>query len=350
MNEGQLPGELDDGVWRVPERTLAPPLGASQALRDSIAATPQPDPAVWNVVPESEDEWLAVIGEMDAGKAEATVALADQWKVSVEHDTIAGVDVHWVTPSEIDPRHEDHLFVYVHGGAFVLSEGVAGAAEAVLIADRARMRAVSVDYRMPPAFPAPAGRDDVVAVWQELLGERPARAMAMGGSSGGANICLATVQRLVELGLEVPGALYLGTPGADMSKTSDSWYVNEGIDRTLPTYDGFLEAASQLYAGGRDLTDPIVSPLYGDFAGFPPSLLISGTRDLLLSNTVRTHIKLRQAGALADLLVYEGVSHNGYTLEFDTPEGVHAYTELSAFLLDHLESTPIQTRGDGRND
>jgi monoterpene epsilon-lactone hydrolase len=338
MDEVQQPGEHQDGGWRVPRRTLPPPRGASQALRDSIAATPQPDLSAWNVVPQSEDEWLAVIDEMDAGKAETTWDLADQWSVSVEHDTIAGVDVHWVTPSEIDLRHEDHLFVYVHGGAFVLSGGVAGAAEAVLIADRARMRAVSIDYRMPPTSPAPAGRDDVVVVWQELLSERRARAMALGGSSAGANICLATVQRLIELGSEVPGALYLGTPGADMSKTSDSWYVNEGIDRILPTYDGFVEAASRLYADGRDLTDPIVSPLYGSFAGFPPSLLISGTRDLLLGNTVRTHIKLRQAGALADLLVYEGISHNGYTLEFDNPEGVHAYAELSAFLLEHLES------------
>jgi acetyl esterase/lipase len=123
---------------------------------------------------------------------------------------------------------------------------------------------------------------------------------------------MATVQRLIELRLDVPGALYLGTPGADLSKTVDSYYLNEGIDRILTAYDGFVEAVSRLYANGRDLKDPLVSPLYGDFHGIPPTFLVTGTHDLLLSATARTHIKLRQAGAVADILVYEGACHGEY--------------------------------------
>jgi acetyl esterase/lipase len=145
------------------------------------------------------------------------------------------------------------------------------------------------------------------------------------------------VQHLIELGVDLPGALYLGTPGADMSKTGDSYYINEGVDRVLATYDGFVEAASRLYANGRDLKDPLVSPLYGDFHGFPPTFLITGTRDLLLSATVRTHIKLRQAGVVADILVYEGMSHGDYGVEATAPESQHAYAELNAFLLRHLQ-------------
>jgi acetyl esterase/lipase len=160
----------------------------------------------------------------------------------------------------------------------------------------------------------------VVTVFQHLLKERPAQTMALGGTSGGGNLAMATVQRLVEPGLDVPGALYLGTPGTDMSKTGDSWYTNDGIDRLLATYDGFVEAASRLYAGGRDLKDSLVSPHYGDVDGFPPTFLVTGTRDLLLSNTARTHIKLRQAGVVADILVYD-----------------HAFAELNAFLLQHLK-------------
>ncbi len=161
--------------------------------------------------------------------------------------------------------------------------------------------------------------------------------MALGGTSGGGNLVMATVQRLIELDLDVPGALYLGTPGTDMSKTSDSWYINEGIDRLITSYDGFVEAASRLYAGGRDLKDPLVSPLYGNVHGFPPTFLVTGTRDALLSNTARTHIKLRQAGVVADILVYEGVSHGDYIAVMDSPESLHAFTELNAFLLHHLQ-------------
>jgi monoterpene epsilon-lactone hydrolase len=306
-------------------------------MRDSIANTPQPDPAVMQIEPQSEAEWFAVIAQFDAGKVDNVRALSEQFSVSVEQEEIEGVNVYHVAPDEVDPRHEDHLFVYVHGGAFVLNGGEGGLAEPILLAHRAKMRVLSIDYRMPPKYPTPAGRDDVVSVYQHLLKQRSARSMALGGTSGGGNLVMATVQRLLELGLDVPAALYLGTPGTDMSKTGDSWYTNDGIDRLLATYDGFIEAASRLYAGGRDLKDPLVSPHYGNVDGFPPTFLVTGTRDMLLSNTVRTHIKLRQAGAVADLLVYEGVSHADYIVVMDSPESLHAFAELNAFLFQHLQ-------------
>ena len=112
--------------------------------------------------------------------------------------------------------------------------------------------------------------------------------------------------------------------------------MNDGVDRLLVTYDGLVEAAVRLYANGRDLKDPLVSPLYGDFHGFPPTLLVTGTRDLLLSATARAHIKLRQAGVVADILVYEGMSNGDYGVEAASPESLHAYAELNAFLLQHL--------------
>jgi acetyl esterase/lipase len=187
------------------------------------------------------------------------------------------------------------LFVYLHGGAFVLNGGEAGLAESIIIAHRLKMRVLHIDYRMPPKNPTPIGRDDVVTVYQRLLQERPAHSIAMGGTSGGGNMTMAVVQRLIELGLDVPGALYLGTPGTDVSSAGDSWIINEGIDHILITREGMLAACVAVYAAGRDPKDPLVSPYYGDVHGFPPTLLITGTRDMLLSSTARTHIKLRQA-------------------------------------------------------
>jgi len=328
--------QAQENTWQIGPRTLPSPAGASDVLCDSIANTPQPDPAVMQIEPQSESEWLAVIAQLDEGKAETARDLSGQLSVSVKNDKIEGVKIYHVTPAEVDPRHKEHLFVYVHGGAFVLNAGEAGLPEAILIAQRAKMRVLSVDYRMPPRYPAPAGRDDVVTVYQYLLKQLPSRSIALGGSSGGGNLIMGMVQYLVELGVDVPGALYLGTPGADMSKTGDSYYMNDGVDRLLVTYDGLVEAAVRMYANGRDLKDPLVSPLYGDFHGFPPTLLVTGTRDLLLSATARTHIKLRQAGVVADILVYEGMSHGDYGVEAASPESLHAYAELNAFLLQHL--------------
>ena len=93
-------------------------------------------------------------------------------------------------------------------------------------------------------------------------------------------------------------------------------------------------AMAELYANGHDLKDPMLSPVYGDMHGFPPTLLTTGTRDLLLSNTVRVHRKLRQAGVEADLHVYEGQSHAQYMR--DTPEAKEAFEEIARFFDKHM--------------
>jgi len=89
------------------------------------------------------------------------------------------------------------------------------------------------------------------------------------------------------------------------------------------------------YAAGRHLRDPLISPIYGNFNGFPPAILTSGTRDLFLSNSVRAHRKLRQAGVEAALQVFEGMSHAQYLHPF-LPETEAAFAEITGFLKRHL--------------
>jgi len=103
------------------------------------------------------------------------------------------------------------------------------------------------------------------------------------------------------------------------------------------TYEGVLAGAAKLYAGDHAMTDPLISPVYGDFKGFPPTYLVSGTRDMFLSNTVRTHRKLRAAGVEADLNVYESFSHGDYLKVIDSPESQQVFSELGAFLLKYLK-------------
>jgi acetyl esterase/lipase len=318
---------------------MPPPDGASDVLRDALAS----DPAsvlerqkALGIVPQNDAEWLALIAADDEAKVKEVQSAIDQSAVSVERDEIEGVVVYHVIPDEIDPRHEDHLFVHVHGGAYVLNGGVACVAEALVIALGIKIPALSIDYRMAPRHPYPAAVDDVVTVYRHLLTQRPARSMAMGGSSAGAGITLSAVQQLVEMDVDVPGALFTGTPGSDLSGTGDTFHTNQGVDRNIPTYDGIIEAMVKLYAGDLDLKDPLISPIYGDFSGFPPTMLASGTRDLFLSNTVRTHTKLRHAGVVADMLVFEGVSHADYLIESASPESQLFLSELDRFFAQHL--------------
>ena len=166
--------------------------------------------------------------------------------------------------------------------------------------------------------------------WPPLT-QRPARSMAIGGSSAGGGISLSAVQQLIEMDVDVPGALFTGTPGSDLSGTGDTFYTNRGVDRNIPIYDGMIEAMIRLYADGRDLKDPLISPIYGDFHGFPPTILATGTRDLFLSNCTRLHRKLRKDGVPASLSLWEGMWH-AFQITPGLPEAREALEELAAFL------------------
>ena len=123
---------------------------------------------------------------------------------------------------------------------------------------------------------------------------------------------------------------------SDLTGTGDSFSTNFMVDNVLVGSDGRCDAMAKLYANGHDLKDPMLSPVYGDMTGFPPTLLTTGTRDLLLSNTVRVHRKLRQAGVRADLHVYEGQSHAQYMRDANAPETRETYEEIAKFFGEHL--------------
>jgi len=334
------PLHAQENTWELGPRELPPSLGVSEVFHESLANTPTPDITPALVAPKTDAEWIAMAKEKDAKSGAVAVALAEAMRVKVEKDTVGGVNVFHVTPAEIDHRHQNHLFVYIHGGAWFLNAGIAGTIEPVVIASRLKMPVLAIDYRMPPKHPAPAATDDVIGVWKQLLIERPASSMAMGGTSGGANITLSSIHRFKDSGLPLPGALYVGTPCVDLNMIGDSRYLNRGVDRLLLSFDGLGQSAAEMYAGKLDLKDPYVSPIYGDFSGFPPTYLITGTRDLVLSDTVRVHRALRRAGADADLNVYEGQSHGDYLFVMNAPESFEHYSELNRFVMEHL-STPL---------
>ncbi len=323
------------GAWTVGERVVPAPAGASEELRSALAALPAPDVAASKQqIPQGDEQWLA----MQKATANADLdQIASGFGVSIEKDEIEGVTVYRVTPAKVDPRHTGHLFLHVHGGAYVVNGGDASVTEAAIVAARAGIPALSVDYRMPPEHPFPTAVDDVETVYRHLLEARSAESIAIGGTSAGGGLSLAAVHRFIAQGLDVPGAVYAGTPWADLTKTSDSLFTNEGLDRILVTYDGLLGAAARLYADGHDLKDPLISPVYGDFDGFPPTYLITGTRDMFLSDTARTHRKLRAAGVAADLHVYEGVAHADYLILVESPESQDVFREVGAFFRKHLE-------------
>lgn len=291
----------------------------------------------WNTHPRTAQEWKTWIGKMARETAAALPALREKMGVTVTDGAMAGVRTFTLTPKAIPASNRDRVLLHLHGGGYVLNPGEAGTLEAVYMAGFGGMNVVSVDYRMPPDFPYPAALDDALTVYRELLKTYPPEKIGVFGTSTGGGMTLALVLRAKAEGLPLPGAIAPGTPWTDLTKTGDSYFSNDGVDNILVSYEGWLKDAARLYADGHDLRDPLLSPVYGDVKGFPPTLLTTGTRDLFLSNTVRMHLKLREAGVAADLIVFEGMSHAQYHMAADAPETAFHFTELGRFFDRHLK-------------
>ena len=314
--------------------TVSPELQRSIAGMAAAAASGGGLPVGW--APSTPQEWKAVVAQLDAQALAVAPMLAKMFPHTSELKTIAGVTVREIVPATLDPAKADRLLVHFHGGGYVLNGGEASTGEAVLGAHYSGMRAISVDYRMPPEHPFPAAVDDALAVWRALAAERPARSMGVFGTSAGGGLTLALALKLKTLGEALPGALATGTPWTDLTGASDSYQVNAGVDGIFTRFDGFARAMAELYAGPAGVTDPLVSPVFGDFAGFPPTIFTTGTRDILLSDTVRVYRAMRAAGVEARLEVHEAMSHAEYIYAFDSPESAVAFRDIGRFFDAHL--------------
>jgi epsilon-lactone hydrolase len=320
----------------LPARTIPTPTTTSPEMQKAIAEPP------WDMsetsTPKTNDQWKAIARRANEGVERELAGMLRQFHATVETVTIAGVRTYRVTPDSIAEDNRGRLLVHLHGGAYLMFGGEAALPEAILMAHYGKIEVISIDYRMPPDYPFPAALDDSVSVWKELIKSHPARSVGLFGTSAGGGLVLATVLKLKELGVPLPGAIMAGTPWADLSKTGDTYFTNQSVDNVLCTYNGDLPAEARLYAGAHDLKEPLLSPVYGDFRGFPPTILISGTRDLFLSNTVRVHQRLLDAGVPAELLVFEGQSHGQYLIVTDSPESASAFKEVSLFFERNLTS------------
>ena len=318
----------------VPAKSLNPPTAdISPGMQEIIARPLNPD---WNFHAKTGEEWRAKADSIAAGVTPGIPAMLDRLHVKMEASTIDGVRVHILTPDDIPAANRDKTIVHMHGGCYVYFPGESGTTEGIMLAGFGRYKVISVDYRMPPEAYFPAAVDDGITVYKSVLKTTDPKKVGIIGTSAGGALTLELVVKAKQDGLPMPGAIAPGTPMSDITKTGDSFYTNEFVDNVLVSPKGFCDDAAAFYAHGHDLKDPLLSPVYADMAGFPPTILTTGTRDQLLSNTVRVHRKLRRAGVEADLNVYEGESHAQYQFDDRVPETKEAFGDIAAFFGKHL--------------
>ncbi|WP_329655535.1 alpha/beta hydrolase fold domain-containing protein [Phenylobacterium sp.] len=319
-------------VRRVPAYDLPVPSTVSAELQAAMGRAPTS--VAPPVMPQTNAAWEAFFNP-DPARTHARIAgLLTRYHLAMVEETLGGVHCYRIRPNDATGQ-TGRLLVNLHGGAYTGGRGESGLLEAVLVAGASRIETVEVDYRMPPSDPFPAPLDDAIGVWRELSRTHPGYSLGLFGTSSGGGMVLAATQRIIRSGLRRPDAIMAGTPWSDLSETGDSYQVNRFADPLV--YGGELSVAARQYAHGLALTDPALSPVYGSFAGFPTTLLLAGTRDLFLSNTVRVDRRLRDAGRRSELIIYEGQTHAAYLSGVEVPETLTALRDISAFFTAELD-------------
>jgi acetyl esterase/lipase len=312
-------------------RTIPVPTSVSTEAQQFLGAgfgmaEGPPSPAV-----DDLDGWRTTIATSNAGVAAMFDMRTAGKQPTVDVITAGDVPVYVVTPEHSSGADDIGTYLDVHGGAFTMGYGDACRAMTKLTAEQVHMKTWGVDYRTPPDHRFPAALDDCVAVYRRLLDMEAPERIVVGGQSAGGNLAAALVLRARDEGLPLPAALVLLTPEVDLTESGDSFATMLGID---PVLTSSLADSIALYAGDHDLTDPYLSPLFGDFTGFPPTMLQAGTRDLFLSNAVRLHRAMRSAGVDAELHVFEAMPHGGF---FGAPEDDELAREVTRFVRAHLD-------------
>ena len=242
----------------------------------------------------------------------------------------SGASLYRVTPRERQGRQAEVAYFDIHGGGFVAGGGEMCQALAKARADDYGVEVFAVDYRLLPAVQYPAPLDDCVAAYRFMLQYYSADKIVVAGSSAGGNLAAALLLRAKAENLPLPAGLILLTPATDMTRSGDSYVTNRYLDVIIG--GGANNDQGPGYGSNADRAHPFVSPLFGDATGFPPSLLSTGTRDLLLSDTVRMHRALRRAGVAAELHVTEAGPHGGF--QGRAPEDREVLAECKRFCFE----------------
>jgi len=269
----------------------------------------------------------------DAYTARARVEWTKICPNTIVEDKMAGVPVRIVTPQGVPAANNDKVLLNLHGGGFNSDSG--SYTESIPIAGYTKIKVVAVLYRLSPEVRFPAAVDDSIAVYKELLKTYKPRHIVIYGTSAGAILTAEVAAKIKQLGLPMPAALGIFSGMGDFARAGDSMamYALRGLSGHLdPPEPG---AHDPFYVGDTDPKDPMLSPIFGDLRGLPPTLFITSGRDLLLSGTINLHRAYLLAGVDARLVVYDALPH-AFWYDPRLPEAIEANHIMADFFVKQL--------------
>ena len=249
------------------------------------------------------------------------------YEASIETRDISGVTCLWVKPSQIKV---DWKIFYGYGGGYVSGSPFEDLTIAVPLAAETGAEVMIPHYRLAPESPWPAAIDDGFSVFKEMSSEP----LALVGESAGGNLCLTLMHRAKQLGIPLPSAAAFLSPWCDLTNSGDSVINNDGRDPALSAQQ--LNFAANCYVGEHDPTNPLISPIYGVFdKSFPPSIITTGSRDLLMSQAIGLRDLLKDNNVPVELCLWKDLWHV-FEWDYRLPESSESVRQISNWLQRHM--------------
>tara|TARA_B100001564_G_scaffold358234_1_gene376371 strand:+ start:1283 stop:2254 length:972 start_codon:yes stop_codon:yes gene_type:complete len=247
----------------------------------------------------------------------------DYYETKITPKSINGVNCLTVSPKK---QLANWKIFYIFGGGFVSGSAYEDLTIAAPISSITGAEIILPEYRLAPEHPWPAASDDTMAVYSELSENCP----AILGESAGGNLALVNMLKAKKRGLKLPVAAALISPWCNLTNLGDSMIFNDGRDPTLSLRQSNMAASH--YASGQNLINPEISPIFGDYSTpFPNFYISTGTRDLLLSQSIQLASKLRANDISVELNIWEGLWHV-FEWNIDLPESILSIRQISDFL------------------
>lgn len=248
--------------------------------------------------------------------------------VRIEPVLAGSVSGEWIVPAGAPPGK---AILYIHGGGWAICSTKTHRAMVARLAIASRVRALSIDYRLAPEHPFPAGLEDCLEAYLWLLDQGFHQGeIVIAGDSAGGNLTLATMLALKEAGEPLPAGAVCISPATDLLGTGESFRTKAGIDPMLKIPEGGYDLRP--YCGENDPRNPLISPLYGDLSGLPPILIHIGEDEVLLDDSTRFVERACEVGVDARVVVWKEMWHVFQIFAPFLPEARQSIHEMGEFI------------------
>lgn len=226
--------------------------------------------------------------------------------VSYREFKVDDIDAEWVSVNRAHMKK--YILLHCHGGGYSTGSRIYARTLTSKLAESTSMDVLCFDYRLAPEHPYPAATEDAMKVWNYLmLLGYGARDIILTGDSAGGNLALSLTLKLKQEGRLLPRGLVLMSPWTDLTSSGRSFESKAELDPVLNK--AYIDRMVEAYAGGQELKNPLVSPLFGDFEGFPPTYIQVGENEILLSDSERLHQAFVDANVSVRMDMYPGMWH-----------------------------------------